>query len=180
LRAARGQLARVSALEPRDSLTANLIAGLGKAQTVNAQRKVSSETAVTTAALNQSRGTPTAQVRLASANTMSSVSSIATLADSAAPMSGGVSLAGTWKATPVPGATIETTLEPDAHFVWKATQAGQTESFTGTYSRQGDSLVFNRMDGQTMNGVVIMKGNNAFQFRLKNTDPNDPGLRFSR
>jgi hypothetical protein len=89
-------------------------------------------------------------------------------------------LAGTWKATPAAGATIEATFEPDAHFVWKATQSGQTESFTGTYSRQGDSLVFNRADGQTMNGVVTMKGNNAFQFRLKNTDPNDPGLGFSR
>src|SRR5580700_9524775 len=69
LRAARSQLAHVSALEPRDSLTANLIAGLGKAQTVNSQRKVSSETAVTTAAINQAPGTPTAQVRLARANT---------------------------------------------------------------------------------------------------------------
>jgi hypothetical protein len=180
LRAARGQLADVGALEPRDSLTANLIAGLGKAQTVNSQRKVSSETSVTTAAINQGRGTATAQVRLASANTMSSVSSIATPAEPAAPASGGVSLAGTWKATPVPGATIETTLEPDAYFVWKVTQGGQTESFTGTYSQQGDGLVFNRLDGQTMSGVVTMKGNNAFQFRLKNTDPNDPGLRFSR
>ena len=183
LRAARGQLARVSALEPRDSLTANLIAGLGKAQTVNSQRKVSSETAVTTAAINQGRGTPTAQVRLASANMaagMTSATSIATSGQSAASASGGVSLAGTWRATPAPGATIETTLEPDAHFVWTATQGGQTETFTGTYNRQGDSLVFNRVDGQTMNGVLTMKGNNAFQFRLKNTDPNDPGLEFSR
>jgi hypothetical protein len=183
LRAARGQLANVSALEPRDSLTANLIVGLGKAQTVNSQRKVSSENVVTAAAINQAPGSPTAQVRLASSNTaegMSSVPSSATLRQSAATVSGGVSLAGTWKATPAPSTTIETTLEPDAHFVWKATQQGQTQTFTGTYSRQGDGLVFNRVDGQTMNGVVTMNGNNAFQFRLKNTDPNDPGLRFSR
>ena len=89
-------------------------------------------------------------------------------------------MAGTWKATPAIGAAIEATFEPDAHFVWKATQNGQTESFTGTYSRQGDNLIFNRADGQTMNGVVTMKGNNGFDFRLKNTDPNDPGLEFSR
>jgi len=183
LRAARGQLAQVSALEPRDSLTANLIAGLGKAQTVNSQRRVSSETVVTAAAINQAPGSPTAQVRLASANTAAgttNVASTATSGQAAAPASGVVSLAGTWKATPAAGATIEATLMPDAHFVWKATQRGQTESFTGTYSRQGDSLVFNRTDGQMMNGVVTMKENNGFQFRLRNTDSNDPGLEFSR
>jgi len=183
LRAARGQLAHVSALEPRDTLTANLIAGLGKAQTVNSQRKVSSEAVDTAGAISQAPSSPTAQVRLASANTAARTTNVPSTAASgqvAAPASGVASLVGTWKATPAAGATIEATLEPDAHFVWKATQNGQTESFTGTYSRQGDSLVFNRTDGQTMNGVVTMKGNKGFQFRLNNRDPNDPGLDFSR
>jgi hypothetical protein len=151
LSAARLQFARVVALEPRDSLSGNLLAGLGGAQHVNSQTVFSNDTAGT--ALSGQPAGPGTEV---------------------------MPLAGTWKAMPAPRATIEATLEPDGRFIWKATQGGQVEPFTGTYLRQGDSLVFNRNDGEKMDGVVTMKGSNAFQFRLKNTDPNDPGLEFSR
>jgi tetratricopeptide (TPR) repeat protein len=149
LNAARLQLARVVALEPRDNLTGNLVAGLGGTQHLNSQKGFYGETAGLS-------GQP------------------ATLAADVMP------LVGTWKATPAPRATIVATLQPDGRFIWNATQGGQAEPFTGTYVRQGDSLVFNRNDGQKMDGIVTLKGSDAFQFRLKNTDPNDPGLEFSR
>jgi hypothetical protein len=89
-------------------------------------------------------------------------------------------LMGTWKATPVPNVTIETTLEPSGRFVWKATQEGRTQTFSGTYTLQNDSLVFTRTDGNKMDGVVTLGGTNSFQFRLKNSAAQDPGLRFSK
>ena len=91
------------------------------------------------------------------------------------------SLGGTWKSSPAPGVTIEATLQPDKHFSWKFTEGGQTKSFTGTYTQQGDSLVLTRdEDGQKMDGTVTMNGDKGFRFRLRNTDPNDPGLDFSK
>ncbi|HET6324702.1 MAG TPA: tetratricopeptide repeat protein [Planctomycetaceae bacterium] len=91
------------------------------------------------------------------------------------------SLVGSWKSNPAPGVTIEATLQPDKHFTWKFTEGGQPKSFTGTYTQQGDSLVLTRdEDGQKMDGTVTMSGDKGFRFRLRNTDPNDPGLNFSK
>jgi hypothetical protein len=91
------------------------------------------------------------------------------------------SLNGSWKSSPAPGVTIEATLQPDKHFTWKFTEGGQTKSFTGTYTQQGDNLVLTRdEDGQKMDGTVTMNGDKGFRFRLRNTDPNDPGLDFSK
>jgi hypothetical protein len=95
------------------------------------------------------------------------------------PAPAGGSLVGTWKASPAPGVAIETTFQPDGHFVWKFSQGGQSESFNGTYAYKGDSLVFIRQDGEKMDGTGTLKGN-SLHFRLKNTDPADPGLDFSR
>jgi hypothetical protein len=91
------------------------------------------------------------------------------------------SLNGSWKSSPAPGVTIEATLQPDKHFTWKFTEGGQTKSFSGTYTQQGDSLVLTRdEDGQKMDGTVTMNGTKGFRFRLRNTDPNDPGLDFAK
>jgi hypothetical protein len=45
---------------------------------------------------------------------------------------------------------------------------------------QVDSLIFTREDGQKMEGRVTLRGNHGFCFRLKKTEPNDPGLVFSK
>jgi hypothetical protein len=89
-------------------------------------------------------------------------------------------LIGAWKSMPVPGITIEATLEPNGHFVWTATQDGQTQTFAGTYTVKDDNLVFARPDGNKMDGIVTLKGTNGFQFRLKNSPPQDSGLQFSK
>jgi hypothetical protein len=91
------------------------------------------------------------------------------------------SLNGSWKSSPAPGVTIEATLQPDKHFTWKFTEGGQSKSFTGTYTVQGDNLVLTRdEDGQKMDGTVTMNGDKGFRFRLRNTDPQDPGLDFTK
>jgi len=91
------------------------------------------------------------------------------------------SLTGTWKSSPAPGVTIEATLKPDKHFTWKFNEGGQAKSFTGTYTQQGDNLVLTRdEDGQKMDGTITMNGDKGFRFRLRNTDPADPGLDFAK
>jgi hypothetical protein len=97
----------------------------------------------------------------------------------ATPGPGAGSLVGTWKASPAPGVSIETTFQADGHFTWKFSQGGQNESFSGTYVHNGDSLVFTRQDGEKMDGTATLKGN-GLHFRLKNTDPADPGLDFAK
>jgi hypothetical protein len=89
-------------------------------------------------------------------------------------------LVGTWQASPGPGFVIEATLQPDGHFVWKASQGEHSESFTGTYAAEGNSLVLTRTDGQKMDGVITMKGSNGFNFHSKITPAEDPGLNFSK
>ena len=79
------------------------------------------------------------------------------------------------------GVTIEATLKADKRFTWKFTEGGQSKSFSGTYTVQGDNLVLTRdEDGQKMDGTVTMNGDKGFKFRLRNTDPNDPGLEFAK
>ena len=77
--------------------------------------------------------------------------------------------------------TIEATLQPDKHFTWKFTEGGQNSAFNGTYTQQGDELILTRdQDGQKMDGTVTMNSNGGFKFRLKNADPNDVGLDFTK
>ena len=93
----------------------------------------------------------------------------------------GSALNGSWKSSPAPGVTIEATLQADKHFTWKFTDRWTGQSFNGTYTLQGDNLVLTRDDdGQKMDGTVTMSGDKGFRFRLRNTDPNDPGLEFSK
>jgi hypothetical protein len=89
-------------------------------------------------------------------------------------------LIGTWHANPVPGFVIEATLQPDGHFSWKASQGEHSETFTGTYAVKGNSLVLTRTDGQKMDGIITMKGEEGFNFRSKVTRREDPGLDFSK
>ena len=77
--------------------------------------------------------------------------------------------------------TIQATLQPDKHFTWNFTENGQKADFTGTYTQQGNELILTRdQDGQKMDGTVTMNGKGGFKFRLKNADPNDVGLEFTK
>ncbi len=42
------------------------------------------------------------------------------------------------------------------------------------------NLVLTRQDGQKMDGLVTMSDKNDFHFALKNSNPRDPGLEFSK
>jgi hypothetical protein len=90
-------------------------------------------------------------------------------------------IVGNWKSSPEPGVTVEARFQPDKHFTWKFTEGGQGTTFTGTYVQQGDDLILTRdQDGQKMEGTVTTNDKGGFKFRLKNADPNDLGLQFSK
>jgi tetratricopeptide (TPR) repeat protein len=138
--AAERQLQGVVSLEPRDKLSANILAALKHA--------------------------PGVETPSASGQASAPVSSQA--------------LAGTWHAHPTPNATVDVSLQPNHTFTWTVSNNGQSQSFSGTYTQQGNDVVLTRSDGQKMEGLVSMTGSNELRFRLKNGNPNDPGLQFSK
>ena len=81
---------------------------------------------------------------------------------------------------PRPTATVDFSLQPNHTFTWTVSSNGQNQSFSGTYTQDGNDLVLTRSDGQKMEGLVSMTGSNELRFRLKNGNPNDPGLQFSK
>ena len=213
LNAARRQFDRVVALEPRDQLAKNIVAGLSKAPGVTGQPQVGSNPSGgtnpsgSTAGSNPSgmpSGTPAGIPSETPTGTMKVPGSrnggrpgterpeqshrpddaghSASADDSGGERRDfGSALNGSWKSSPAPGVTIEATLQADKHFTWKFTEGGQAKSFNGTYTLPGDNLVLTRDDdGQKMDGTVTISGDKGFRFRLRNTDPNDPGLEFSK
>jgi tetratricopeptide (TPR) repeat protein len=165
--AARNQLERVAELEPRDALTKNILAGLNAAPSVDPSTPRIARPIMVERPPGNSANALTAR----SDSTPATVNLTATYGDS---------LVGGWTSHPIAGVTIEATLEPQGHFLWLFKDGSQTQTFSGTYVRQGDRLVFTRQDGRKMAGVVTPRGKNGFSFRLSKTDPSDPGLAFSK
>jgi tetratricopeptide (TPR) repeat protein len=97
----------------------------------------------------------------------------------ATPESAG-SLLGVWSSHPIADVVIEAMLDPAGHFVWNFKEGNQSRAFSGTYTLQGNRLIFTRLDGQMMDGIVVTNGGNRFWFRLKAHEASDPGLVFSR
>ena len=133
--AARNQLERVAELEPQDSLTKNILAGLNAAPSVDPPTPRIARPIYGRAAARDFGNSLTAR----SDATPATVNLTATYGDS---------LVGGWTSHPIPGVTIETTLEPQGHFLWNFRDGSQTQTFSGTYVRQGDRLVFTRQDGR--------------------------------
>jgi Tetratricopeptide repeat len=203
MNAARRQFDKVVALEPRDTLAKNIVKGLANAPGVNPQTPQNAQPGgpsggpagpptggsagfAPNGPSNGPQGPGNSDPKIQQGpsgpinpNNGSGVPPQPPQPSN--PSAPAASLSGSWKSNPAPGVTIEATLQPDKHFTWKFTEGGQTKSFTGTYTQQGDSLVLTRdEDGQKMDGTVTMNGDKGFRFRLRNTDPNDPGLNFAK
>ncbi|HUE13442.1 MAG TPA: hypothetical protein VMR25_04705 [Planctomycetaceae bacterium] len=164
LSAARAQLTHVVELEPRDLLAKHILEDLANVPwTDTATLQIADQGAAdrTARALIDLRGPATAQVHPA-------------ISKSAEP------LVGKWTSHPLPGVSIEATFEPNGRFNWKYTDGRESRLFSGTYIHQGGGLIFSRSDGQRMNGLVTKAGIDGIWFRLKDADPNDPGLVFSK
>ena len=202
LNASRRQFDKVVALEPRDQLAKNIVAGLAHAPGVTQQNQGQTGSGTPSGPSgppsmpqgpgnagpgnagpgNQGRMNqgPTGPTNPSSGPGSPPLPPQPSNPSGNAPLTA-ATLNGAWKSSPAPGVTIEATLQPDKHFTWKFTEGGQTKSFTGTYTVQGDNLVLTRdEDGQKMDGTVTMNGDKGFRFRLRNTDPQDPGLDFTK
>ncbi len=92
-------------------------------------------------------------------------------------------IVGTWQATRDDG-RFEVTLNADQTFTWKFTKDQRTEEITGTYSSQGPVLVLTTKDQGAMAGKVTLPQGQGeareFQFQMVGSNPNDPGLKFTR
>ncbi len=163
--AARVQLQQVVEFQPRDLLAKNILAGLNNAPGTETESPRTAAVATT----NQS---PSGSDRAVTGRATARV-------ERATPESA-TALFGLWTSHPVPGVAIEATLDPGGHFVWAYKEKDQSRTFTGRYIHQGESLIFSREDGQMMDGLLTLQRNNRFWFRLKNAEPSDPGLVFSK
>jgi hypothetical protein len=199
--AAHRQFERVVALEPRDTLAKNILNGVRNAPGVKTD-------ALRSPGGSQPLGTPTGSgqpvgqpVTTPPTNVIPQTTGLVpkdlpqdapqgatagtrgpTPVDGpSAGNSGASALIGSWKSSPEPGVTVETSFQPDKHFSWKFTEGGQSSTFTGTYVQQGGDLILTRdQDGQKMEGTLTMNDKGGFKFRLKNAEANDLGLDFSK
>ncbi|MGQ0635303.1 MAG: tetratricopeptide repeat protein [Planctomycetaceae bacterium] len=88
-------------------------------------------------------------------------------------------LAGDWKASRGSDLTIGLSLKPDESFVWKVTQGGKSSSIEGKYSVEGNLLLLQQQNGNTMVGKVTQR-DKGFNFRLIESGPTDEGLNFTK
>lgn len=190
-KAANRQFGKVVALEPRDTLSKNILNGLSNSAAV--KDNAPSATGPSGSGNASGSGGPSGP---AMTNTTPQTTTnpaggpsnpnlpplpLGPPATPSNPSGPAPTITGSWKATPAPGVSIEATLQPDKHFTWKFTENGQNAQFSGTYEQQGNELILTRdQDGQKMDGVITMNQNGGFGFRLKNTDPNDVGLQFKK
>jgi tetratricopeptide (TPR) repeat protein len=185
-KAANRQFAKVVALEPRDTLSQNILKGLGSSAVVQDNPPSTNGPSGSSASSGQpTNGNPQTPGGPSNAgpSSLPPVPPRPTTnpTNPSNPSGPAPTITGSWKASPAPGVNIEATLQPDKHFTWKFTENGQNAQFTGTYEQQGNELILTRdQDGQKMDGTVTMNQNGGFQFRLKNTDPNDVGLQFAK
>jgi hypothetical protein len=103
-------------------------------------------------------------------------------APAAAPVAQG-KLAGTWTATPAPGAKVALAIQDDGSFTWTATGPGKPAmEITGKSTLADDILTLTAQSGQNgaLVGRVTWQDAGSFTFRLVGGPPNDPGLKFSR
>ena len=158
-----GQLQEVVQLNPKDQLSAQLLASLTNPQSAAAGANP-----------NAAPGIPPAPPAIGG-----STEPVAPAAPPAAPVIA-ADLAGRWTATRPDGSTIVLNLGNDSKYDWNYTNNGQAHNFAGTFSLADNLLILKQGDTPTMVGQVNMVNNRQFNFKMPGDNPNDPGLTFTR
>ncbi len=151
--AAAGIFKQVVALQPRDQLSAQLLAAL---------------TPSTTPASN-----PPAAVVTQPENPANPEPSLP-----AGPVL--ARLVGAWTAAPARDVAITLTLDAPKGFQWKVTDRGQSRQFQGVATFDNEILALTPPDQPPMVGTVTWKDDAHFQFKAVGAPPDDPGLTFQR
>ncbi len=160
------QLQDVVQLNPRDQLSAQLLASLTNPQTAMPDDQDQ------TGAPSQTAGAPPAPPGASPAEPTAPSAP-------AAPVNS-ADLAGRWTATRPDGGTVTLNLGGDSKYDWNFTANGQTHNFGGNYSVADNLLILKQGDTPSMVGQVTMVNNRQFNFKMPGGNPNDPGLTFSR
>ncbi len=89
--------------------------------------------------------------------------------------------AGTWKASPGKGLTIDLAIRPDKTFSWTVTGGQATgRPHNGAFTYGGETLALVQENGTPLVGWLVWQDSNHFRFRIAGTSPQHPGLEFSR
>ena len=91
-----------------------------------------------------------------------------------------VSLLGDWKARQPDGSTVALRLTSNSTYTWQFTRQGKTQDHSGTYAVADNLLILKEDNNPVMVGRVALLGDNRLNFKLVNDNPSDPGLTFSR
>ena len=157
-----GQLQEVVQLNPKDQLSAQLLASLtGPQQSASAG-------AVNRRSESGAVPPPIAGPAEPPTSTAPSV-----------PVSA-AALAGRWTATRPDGSTVTLNLGNDSKYDWNYTANGQAHNFAGTFSVADNLLILKQGDTPAMVGQVTLINNRQFNFKMPGDNPNDPGLTFTR
>lgn len=154
--AALRQLKVVSALQPKDTLSAQLIAQLDQSQKPAA-----------TTGLAQGPGTlaPAPSVAAAATPTLGKEGK----------------LEGSSTAEPAAGTKITVVFQSDGRFAWKVDHEGKTQQFEGKYSFENGILTLVQdQNNNTMVGNVTWQDESHFNFKVMGNSPADPGLSFTK
>ena len=154
-----GQLQEVVQLNPKDQLSAQLLASLATPQ--------SATPGATTVAM------PPAPP------TLDGSTEPVVPAGPVVPVNA-AALTGRWTAARPDGSTVTLNLGNDSKYDWNYTANGQAHNFAGTFSVADNLLVLKQGDTPSMVGQVTLINNRQFNFKMPGDNPNDPGLTFTR
>jgi hypothetical protein len=151
------QLKVVSSLQPKDTLSAQLI------QQLESGQKGGSGAALAQTNSSTSETPPPAQTT------------------SAAPTGNEGKMEGKWAARPTSDTAIELTIEGEGRFTWKVTKQGRDQTFSGrcTYENGLLTLVQDQ-NNNTMVGNLTWTDQSHFSFKVVGGGPSDPGLSFTK
>jgi tetratricopeptide (TPR) repeat protein len=157
-----GQLRRVVQLQPRDTLSAQLLQTLERAgQPAQAAAPGAAQPAAP--ALNGPE--PVAGAPVAASKVEGS-------------------LTGTWTAEPGQGTSIRLSFPEGNQFVWQVTRQGKTQEIRGDRTYGNGLLTLAQTGDQAqqppMVGRVTWQDENHFTFKVFGGPPNDPGLSFTK
>ena len=152
---AAGQLREVVKLQPADTLSAKLLAGL--------EAKNAGATAANTSAATSDvpPADPTPAVPLANAVPAGSI-------------------VGTWTAKPIATTTINLTVAADGKFSWDVNDQSGKRSLAGSSTFGENLLTLAPTTGEPLVGKITWKDANSFTFQAGGGGANDPGLAFSK
>jgi tetratricopeptide (TPR) repeat protein len=154
---ALAQLKAVASLQPNDTLSAQLVQQLEKAQGPSSNTPIAQGPNPSTPPAPE---TPTPASPSASARERK--------------------LEGTWTAQPSPDTRITLSFQDPEHFTWKVSHNGQEREFKGSSSQANGVLTLAQDQNNAMVGSINWPDDNHFQFKVLGGGPSDPGLSFAK